>query len=55
MGDTSAIARRLKDGTVEFGRSGDGGYFRNTGARLLKWYQGPEAVNYLFDLGRPCR
>ena len=48
----SVIARRLKDGTVEFGRSGDGGYFRNTGARLLKWYQEPEAVNYLFGLGQ---
>lgn len=52
MGDTSVIARRLKDGTAEFGRSGDGGYFRNTGSRLLRCYQEPEAVDYLFGLGQ---
>lgn len=48
----SAIARRIKDGTVEFGRSGDGGYFRDTGSRLFRWYQDPEAVDYLFGLGQ---
>ena len=52
MGDTSVIARRLKDGTAEFGRSGDGGYFRNTGSRLFRWYQDPRAVDYLFGLGQ---
>ena len=52
MGDTSVIARRLKDGTAEFGRSGYGGYFRNIEARLLRWYQEPEAVDYLFGLGQ---
>lgn len=52
MGDTSILARRLKNGHVQFGWSGNGGYCRNTGVRLLLWYQEPEDVEYLFSLGQ---
>ena len=52
MGDTSIIARRLKDGHVQYGWSGNGGYFSNVGLRLLLWYQDPEDVEYLFELGQ---
>ena len=38
MGDTSIIARRLKNGHVQYGWSGNGGYFKNVGNRLLWWY-----------------
>lgn len=51
MGDISIIARRLEDGHVQYGWSGNGGYFSNVGARLLAWYQSPELVEYLFGLG----
>ena len=51
MGDISIIARRLKDGHVQYGWSGNGGYFRNVGIRLLAWYDDPEKVEYLFGLG----
>ena len=37
MGDISIIARRLDDGHVQYGWSGNGGYFRNVGMRL--WNQ----------------
>lgn len=52
MGDVSIIARRLSDGHVQYGWSGNGGYYINTGARLLEWYQAPEDVEYLFELGQ---
>lgn len=52
MGDVSIIARRLADGHVQYGWSGNGGYFTNTGLRLLYWYQAPEDVEYLFELGQ---
>lgn len=39
MGDVSIIARRLADGYVQYGWSGNGGYFKSVGARLLLWYQ----------------
>ena len=52
MGDVSIIARRLKDGHVQYGWSGNGGTFRTVGARLLAWYQDPKDVEYLFDLGQ---
>lgn len=52
MGDISVIARRLKDGHVQHGWSGNGGYFRMVGNRLLKWYIEPEKVEYLFGLGQ---
>lgn len=51
MGDVSIIARRLTDGHVQYGWSGNGGYFNNTGIRLLSWYDDPERVEYLFGLG----
>ena len=52
MGDISIIARRLKDGHVQYGWSGNGGYFTSVGVRLLLWYQKPEDVEYLFELGQ---
>lgn len=52
MGDVSIIARRLEDGHVQYGWSGNGGYFCVVGARLLAWYQNPEYVEYLFELGQ---
>lgn len=52
MGDTSVMARRLSDGHVQYGWSGNGGYFSNTGARLLAWYTEPDDVEYLFGLGQ---
>ncbi len=51
MGDISIIARRLDDGHVQYGWSGNGGYFENVGLRLLAWYDDPEKVEYLFGLG----
>lgn len=54
MGDISIIARRLSDGHVQYGWSGNGGYFSNVGVRLLMWYQEPENVEYLFELGQTC-
>ena len=51
MGDTSIIARRLINGHVQYGWSGNGGYFKNVGNRLLWWYQSPKDVEYLFSLG----
>lgn len=52
MGDISVIARRLADGHVQHGWSGNGGYFSMVGSRLLKWYTEPEEVEYLFSLGQ---
>ena len=52
MGNVGIIARRLSDTYVQYGWSGNGGYFRNTGWRLLRWYQSPEDVEYLFGLGQ---
>lgn len=55
MGDISIMARRLTDGHVQYGWSGNGGYFKNVGLRLLLWYQKPEDVEYLFELGQTGR
>ncbi len=52
MGDTSIISRRLQDGHVQYGFSGNGGYFKNVGFRLALWYQEPDDVEYLFGLGQ---
>ena len=52
MGDTSVMARRLTDGRVQYGWSGNGGYFASTGIRLLYWYTEPSDVDYLFSLGQ---
>ena len=51
MGDIGIIARRLKDGHVQYGWSGNGGYFKNTGLSLLKWYDNPDIIEYLFGIG----
>lgn len=55
MGDVSIIARRLEDGHVQFGWSGNGGYFWTVGAFLLADYNSPEMVEYLFGLGQLSR
>lgn len=52
MGDISIIARRLADGHVQHGWSGNGGYYAFVGERLLQWYSEPEDVEYLFGLGQ---
>ncbi len=53
MGDVSVIARRLEGGKrVQYGWSGNSGYFRVVGSRLLRWYDNPEKVEYLFGLGQ---
>ena len=52
MGDISIIARRLEDGHVQYGWSGNGGYYKVVGVRLLLWYLEPEDVEYLFGLGQ---
>lgn len=52
MGDVSVIARRLSNKYVQYGWSGNGGYFSTVGARLLAWYNTPEMVEYLFGLGQ---
>lgn len=52
MGDISIIARRLKDGHVQYGYSGNGGYYRNVGYKLINFYNTPDLVEYLFGLGQ---
>ncbi len=53
MGDVSIIARRLADGKgVQYGWSGNGGYYITVGSRLLEWYSTPDSVDYLFSLGQ---
>ena len=47
MGDASIIARLLANGHVQYGWSGNGGYFSMGGIRLLLWYQEPKNVEYL--------
>ena len=52
MGDVSIIARRSKSGKVQYGWSGNGGYFENLGRMLLEWYNTRKMVDYLFRYGR---
>lgn len=52
MGDISVIARRLSPKHVQYGWSGNGGYFSNVGERLLKWYDDPKLMEYLFGMGQ---
>ena len=52
MGDISVIARRLSDGHVQYGWSGNGGYYSMVGDRLMAWYNKPEDIEYLFGLGQ---
>ena len=47
MGDISIIARRLEDGHVQYGWSGNGGYYKVVGVRLLFWYLEQEDVDEL--------
>lgn len=51
MGGISIIARRLENGYVQYGWSGNGGNCKTLGARLLEWYCSPDLVEYLFGLG----
>lgn len=48
MEQISVIARRLKNGCVQYGWSSGGGI--EIGRRLLHGYQSPESVSALFDL-----
>lgn len=52
MGDISIIARRLTPEYIQYGWSGNGGYFSSVGALLLEEYNKPEMVKYLFGLGQ---
>lgn len=52
MGTISVIARRLKDGHVQYGLGGNGGYYTTSGYRLFSWYKNSEDVEYLFSLGQ---
>ena len=52
MGDISIIARRIPGGYVQYGWSGNGGYFKNNGYRLLEWYTEHDTVEQLFALGQ---
>ena len=53
MGDVSVMARRLEGGKhVQYGWSGNGGYYKSVGARLLSWYDDPELIEYLFHFGQ---
>lgn len=53
MGDVSVIARRLECGKhLQYGWSGNGGYHKMVGSRLLEWYNEPANVEYLFSLGQ---
>jgi len=54
MGDISIIARRLRDGHVQYGWSGNGGYYKMLGSRILYWYDkgDDELIEYLFGLGQ---
>ncbi len=59
MRSTSVIARRKKDGTVQFGMVNNGKDLRNVGIILDCWYSDPRKVDYLFskwqlsDVGEP--
>ena len=52
MGDTSIIARRLADGRIEYGWSGNGGTLDTRGSIIDCYYDTPELVDYLFGLGQ---
>lgn len=52
MGDVGVIARRLRGKRVQYGWGGNGAALDTTGISLLKWYNDPEMVEYLFGLGQ---
>ena len=55
MGDVSIIARRIPGGYVQYGWSGNGGYYKHVGYKLLESYTEPDKVEYLFGLGQTAR
>ncbi len=55
MASICVIARRLRDGHVQYGWGGGAGYFDFAGRRLLQWYDTPDKVEYLFSLGQVSR
>ena len=42
MASICVIARRLRDGHVQYGWGGGAGYFDFAGRRLLQWYDTPD-------------
>lgn len=52
MASVGVIARRLANGHVQYGCAGMSGYFSVLSDRLLKWYDSPDMVEYLFGLGQ---
>ena len=52
MGDISIITRRLTPELVQYGWSGNGGYYSSVGAMLSEEYNTPKRVDYLFGLGQ---
>ena len=52
MGDTSIIARRMPDGKIQYGWSGNGGTLDITGEVIDTYYDTSELVDYLFSLGQ---
>ena len=53
MGDVSIIARRKKDGTIQFGWSGNWGSYGSVGETLNDWYDDNSyLVDRLFSLGQ---
>ena len=46
------MARRLSDQYVQYGWSGNSGFFCNCGTKLLCYYNAPHLVDYLFSLGQ---
>ncbi len=52
MRDARMIARRRKDGTVQFGLLGTLKECRNVGPILGCWYDAPDKVDYLFSQGQ---
>lgn len=52
MGDVSIIARRLQDGTIQYGWAGNGGTLDTRGEIIDTYYDTPELVDYLFSLGQ---
>ena len=51
MGTINILARRRKDGIVEYGWSGSW-HDKNIGQVLLDWYSNDAMVDYLFGLGQ---
>lgn len=51
LGDISIIARRLEDGHVQYGWSGNGGYYKVVGVRLLFMVFGAGRCGISFWIG----